>query len=153
MCDKLINFEITRDDLIKADESEVDSTVEDTPVKKLKLDTTSVQQKPKLKKSEKKLQAEVKAKAAKLKAKEIFEAKDLLDVESESTAMKEQIRQQQDLIRKLQKEIDQGITSCNIYFKILLNTIATSSPSMLVTNNVVSNSSFKQNNTIHLDVS
>ena len=139
--------------MIKADESEVDSTVEDTPVKKLKLDTTSVQQKPKLKKSEKKLQAEVKAKAAKLKAKEIFEAKDLLDVESESTAMKEQIRQQQDLIRKLQKEIDQGITSCNIYFKILLNTIATSSPSMLVTNNVVSNSSFKQNNTIHLDVS
>ena len=62
MSDKLINFEITRDDLIKADESEVDSTVEDTPVKKLKLDTTSVQQKPKLKKSEKKLQAEVKAK-------------------------------------------------------------------------------------------
>ena len=78
MCDKLINFEITRDDLIKADESEVDSTVEGTPVKKLKLDTTSsVQQKPKLKKSEKKLQAEVKAKAAKLKAKEIFEARDV----------------------------------------------------------------------------
>ena len=34
ICDSLINFGVTREELLRQDESEIDSTTEDSPIKK-----------------------------------------------------------------------------------------------------------------------
>ena len=56
ICDSLINFEITRDDLLKQDEKEVDLTTEEmySPAKKTKLEQMGTSNNYKAKKQKKK---------------------------------------------------------------------------------------------------
>lgn len=60
-CDKLVNIEVTREDLLNEAEMEVDSTTEESPVKKRKVDTKRSQ-----------MQKKARIDAAKMRAKEIF---------------------------------------------------------------------------------
>jgi len=60
-CDKLVNMEVTREDLLNEAEMEVDSTTEESPVKKRKVDTKKSQ-----------MQKRARIDAAKMRAKEIF---------------------------------------------------------------------------------
>lgn len=114
-CDQLINFEVTREELLESHELEVDSTTENksAPLKKKR----KVLVEPEA--GTKKNTQLVGAMAAKSRASEIFKAmspasnndekigtpsdKDSADVLS----MKEQLQQQQQLIFQLQKELSE----------------------------------------------
>ena len=120
-CTSLINFEVTRDDLLKLGESEVDSTTEDTysPIKKkAKLDRPKIKdKKPKKpagsKSAAKKVEAQAKIEAAKMRAREIFKAKRRLvplsdsDSEEEQMGIHKQLQEQQQLIERLRKQLQE----------------------------------------------
>lgn len=122
-CSSLINFEVTRDDLLKQGESEVDSTTEDTysPIKKkAKLDRPKIKtkktRKPAGSKSAtqvKKVEAQAKLEAAKMRAREIFKAKHRLvplldsDSEEEQMGIHKQLQEQQQLIERLRKQLQE----------------------------------------------
>ena len=115
MCDSLINFEITREELLRQADTEVDSTTEevDSPVKKPRLEN-KVKKMASISKSktDKKKLAFSKAEAAKSRAKEIFSemaptCSSDLDSSSEDEEMMKQVRDQQKLIEILKKQLQE----------------------------------------------
>ena len=115
MCDALLHFEITREELLRQADAEVDSTTEgDSPVKKPRLESKVV--KPaKTKLSEKKKLLFFKVEAAKSRAKEIFSQmgspveSDLVSSSDEESdlGMVKQVREQQKLIETLKQQLQE----------------------------------------------
>ena len=115
VCDALINFKVTREELLRQAEVEVDSTTEgDTPVKKPRLESKVI--KPaKAKPSEKKKLAFSKVEAAKSRAKEIFSQMappvesdlDSCSEEESDLEMVKQMREQQKLIATLKQQLQE----------------------------------------------
>lgn len=112
VCDSLINFETTREELLREADAEVDSTTEgiDSPVKKPKLDKkVNPASTSNAKSSGKKKQAVSKVEAAKSRAKEIFSqmaptCSSDLESNSEDEMMK-QVKDQQETIESLRKQL------------------------------------------------
>ena len=113
VCDSLINFETTREELLREADAEVDSTTEeiDSPVKKPKLDkkVNNPASTSNAKSSGKKKQAVSKVEAAKSRAKEIFSqmaptCSSDLESNSEDEIMK-QVKDQQETIEFLRKQL------------------------------------------------
>ena len=106
---------MTRDELLKETESEVDSTTEEcSPIKKkAKLDRPKTKPKKPAGSKVKKDEALAKLEAAKMRAREIFTAKRRLvplsdsDSEEEQTGIHKQLQEQQQLIEKLKKQLQE----------------------------------------------
>lgn len=86
LCESLVNMEITKEDVLQKSESEVDSTTEDTPVKKPKI------LKEKQVNNKKKINF-AKAQAAAARAKEIFNSNDTDELRKEIESLKKQLEQ------------------------------------------------------------
>lgn len=126
VCDSLISFEVTREDLLRQAETEVDSTTEETysPMKKpKKVKTIACSQKTKKALvQEKKKVALSKVEAAKIRAKEIFNQM-TPDIESDSeddniidTKIEQKFREQEQKIENLTKQLQEKCElMCLIY--------------------------------------
>ena len=110
LCDSLANFEITRDDLLKQDEKEMDSTTKEmySPAKKTKLQQMATTSKATQQKK-KKLDM-VKVEAAKSRAKEIFNQMAPISVESavECSSDEESASEMEKTVQDQQKLIERG---------------------------------------------
>ena len=92
ICDQLLNLEISKEDLLKMNECEIDSTTNE-----------KISKKPKLDQGSKKSKNVAKAEASRIRAEEIFKTKS--DIECD--VLKEQLYKQQQLIEKLQKHLQE----------------------------------------------